>query len=207
MNIGIFGGTQGVGLAALKQALAEHHHVTLLARTPDKVEIEDENLTIVQGDVLNVSDVEKVVAGQDAIINSLGGTKNNPDNVCTIGTRHIIGMMKNFGVKRLLTVTALGVGDSRKQVPFVFKMLMKTILRKAYADKEKQEQAIRASGLEWLIVRPGGLTDEPKSGKWAVIKSGDSAPSSRISRADVAAFLLAQLDREEYLYEAIGLVA
>lgn len=207
MKLGIIGGTQGVGFAAVMQALEANYIVTLLARTPEKVQINNDNLTIVQGDALNASDIEKVVAGQDAIINSLGSTSNNPDNVCTVGTRNIIAAMKKFGVRRLITVTALGVGDSRDQVPFVFKILMNTVLRKAYADKETQEQAIRASGLEWVIVRPGGLTDDAKTGTWTVVKSGETAPSSRISRADVAAFVLSQLADEQYLYEAIGLVA
>jgi putative NADH-flavin reductase len=207
MKIGIFGGTQGVGLEAVKQALADNHQVTVLARTPEKLQITDDNLTIVAGNVLNLQDVEKVVAGQDVIINSLGTTSNNPDDVCTVGTRHIIAKMKEFGVKRLLTVTALGVGESRSQLPMAFRLLVGTVLRKAYADKETQEEAIRASGLEWLIARPGGLTNEVKTGKWTAMRAGDKAPSSRISRADVAAFLLAQLDSDEYLYEAVGLVA
>ena len=207
MNIGVIGGTQGVGLETVKQAVTDGHSVTLLARTPAKVTLESGNLTIVQGDALVAADVDKIVPGQDVIINSLGSTANNPDNVCTIGTRNIISSMKRFGIDRLLTVTALGVGDSRDQVPFVFKMIMNTVLRKAYADKETQEQAIRGSGLEWVIVRPGGLTDDAKTGSWTVVKSGEKSPGSRISRADVAAFLLTLLEDETYLYEAIGLVA
>lgn len=207
MKIGVFGGTQGVGLAFLQQAIAAGYTVTALARTPSKIDVSNDRLQVVQGNVLNAADVEKVVAGQDAIVNSLGGTKNNPNNVCTLGTKNIIAAMKQFNLKRLLTVTALGVADSRAQVPFAFKVIMKTVLRKAYADKETQERAIRASGLQWTIVRPGGLENGSKTGQWTVVKSGEKSPSSQIARADVAAFLMTQLGDDQYLYEAIGLVS
>lgn len=202
MKVGIIGGTQGVGRQAVEQALAQGHSVTLLARTPAKVTITHANLNIVAGDVLDLATVEQVVAGQDVIINSLGSTPNNPDDVCTRGTQNIIRAMQRFGVRRLITVTALGVGDSYSQLPFFFKTIVKTVLRKAYADKETQEAAIRASDLDWIIVRPPGLTDGPLTGQYVV---GPEAKAGQMSRADVAHFVLQQLADDTWLHHAVAL--
>jgi putative NADH-flavin reductase len=201
MKLAIFGATGGTGLEVVKQALVAGHVVTALARTPAKLNLDNPALTVVQGDVLDPVAVEKVLTGADAVICSLGNTANNPDFVVSSGTQVIVDAMQKLAVRRLIVVSSLGVGDSKDQVPFFFKALMKTVLKKAMQDKERQEQIVRASSLDWTIVRPGGLTDGPQTGSY---KSGTDPKitAGQVSRADVADFVLKQLTDATYLHKA-----
>jgi hypothetical protein len=118
-----------------------------------------------------------------------------------VGTSNIVHAMQQQGVRRLIVVTALGVGDSKDQVPFTFKLLMRTMMRKAMEDKEEQEKIVKASGLKWTIVRPGGLTNGPKTGDYL---SGIDPyiRARRVSRADVADFILKQVASDQFIYMA-----
>ena len=123
----------------------------------------------------------------------MGNTSDNPDYVVSQGTQVIVDAMKRLGQpKRIVIVSSMGVGESKDQVSFTFKMLMTTVLRKPMEDKERQEAVVKASGLDWTIVRPGGLTDSPATGSY---KSGldPEIGAGQVSRADVAAFVLKQL--------------
>lgn len=203
MKIALFGATGGTGLQINQQALDAGDEIVALARSPEKLaSVANDNLNVVEGDVLDAQVVGQVVAGSDAVIVSLGNTDNNPDQIVSRGTQVIIDQMKQFGVQRLLIVSSLGVADSKDQVPFAFKMLVKTILKKTMADKELQEAAVRDSGLNWTIVRPGGLTDGPASG--GNYRSGldPKIKAGQVSRADVAEFVLKILREDLYLNEA-----
>jgi putative NADH-flavin reductase len=204
MNIAVFGATGGTGRETTKQALAQGHAVTVLARTPSKLDISNDNLTIVQGDVLDQATVDQVVAGQDVVVVSLGNTPNNPDMVVSQGTKRIIDAMKRHGVKRIIAVTSLGAGDSKENVPFAFKMIMKTVLRKAFQDKDEQERLIQESGLDWFIVRPGGLTDSAATGKYRV-GIGADITAGQVARADVAGFVATLFEGDQYLRQPVGI--
>jgi uncharacterized protein YbjT (DUF2867 family) len=105
--------------------------------------------------------------------------------------------MSAAGVKRLIVVSSLGVGDSKEQVPLFFKAIIATALRKAFQDKEAQEKLVMASELDWTIIRPGGLTDGPATGAY---RAGmDRSIGGQIARSDVAAFALTQLTGDDYL--------
>ena len=200
MNIAVFGGSRGVGRQVIEQALAQGNTIQALVRTPENFDIDDERVTAVTGNVLNPQDVTACVTGADAVVCSLGSTGNNPDNIASEGTKNIIAAMKQAHVKRLVVVSSLGVGDSKDQIPFAFKMLVKSVLKKVMQDKEIQEQAVKDSGLEWIIVRPGGLTDNPATGSY---QSGTdkSIMAGQVSRADVADFVLQQLTDDTYLHQ------
>jgi putative NADH-flavin reductase len=192
MKIAVFGATGGTGRQIVEQALAAGHHVTALVRDSAKLDIGHPNLTKVVGNVLEPTAVQETVMGSDAVAVSLGNSANNPDGIVTKGTKGIITAMQGMGIQRLVIVSSLGVGDSKEKVPFFFKMLMSTVLKKAMQDKESQEAAVRASGLAWVIVRPGGLTDGPITGK-AQIATDNSLSVGQVSRADVAALVLDEL--------------
>lgn len=198
MKLAVFGGSRGVGRQVIEQALAAGHEVQALLRSPDAFDLSDPQLTIVPGNVLEAADVAACVAGVDAVVCSLGNTKNNPANVVTDGTKQIISAMQAAGTRRLVVVTSIGVGDSADQVPVAFKLLMKTVLKGVMEDKEGQETAVKASGLDWIIIRPGGLTDGPRTGSY---KAGmdKSIRAGQVSRADVAEFVLQQLTDDTYL--------
>ena len=202
MKIAVFGATGGTGQQVVQQALAAGHSVSALVRDPSRLEVQDERLTVVEGDVLDRAKVDETVSGADAVIVSLGNTSNNPDYIVSRGTEVIVDSMTAAGKPmRLIVVSSLGVGESRDQVPFAFKMLMNTVLKKAMDDKERQEALVKASGFDWIIVRPGGLTNGPATGSY---KAGVDVKltAGQVSRADVAAFVLLQLDDDTYLHQA-----
>lgn len=202
MKIAVFGATRGTGYQFVIQALAMGHQVRALAREPSKLALDAESLTVIAGNVLDEPRVRETIAGSDGVLVSLGNTPGNPDMVVSKGTAIVTGVMQELGYpRRLVVVTSLGVGESRDQVPFGFKMLMKTVLGSIMADKEAQEVLVKASGLDWTIVRPGGLTDGPATGQFA---SGldPKIVAGQVARADVAAFLLQQFDDTTYLHEA-----
>ena len=202
MQIAVFGATGGTGQQVVQQALAAGHSVTALVRDPSRLAAQDERLTVVEGDVLDRAKVDETVSGADAVIVSLGNTSSNPDYIVSRGTEVIVDAMTAAGIPmRLIVVSSLGVGESRDQVPFAFKMLMNTVLKKAIDDKERQEALVKASGFDWIIVRPGGLTNGPATGSY---KAGVDVKltAGQVSRADVAAFVLLQLDDDTYLHQA-----
>ena len=198
MRLAVFGGSRGVGRQVIEQALAAGHEVQALLRAPDAFDLAHAQLTIVPGNVLEAADVAACIAGAEAVVCSLGNTKNNPADVVTTGTKQIISAMQAAEVRRLVVVTSIGVGDSADQVPMAFKLLMKTVLKGVMEDKEGQETAVKASNLDWIIIRPGGLTDGPRTGSY---KAGTdkSIRAGQVSRADVAEFVLKQLTDDTYL--------
>jgi putative NADH-flavin reductase len=199
MKIVIFGSTGGTGKELVKQGLELGHEVTAFARNPSKLdEFKSENLKIVQGDVFNYEDVEKAILGQDAVLSALGNPTLKPNNTTSEGTRNIVKAMQKHNVRRFICETSLGVGDSRDQAGFfATKIFFPLVLKNVFADKEIQEEIIRQSDLDWIIVRPGALNNKPKSSKY---RAGlDKKISGNISRADVAEFMLKQLDSDEFL--------
>ena len=201
MNVAVFGATGGTGKQVVEQALAAGHHVTALVRDPAKLAINNQSLTIKRGDVLDPEQVFNTVSGADAVIVSLGNTANNPDGVVAKGTANVVDAMQKTGVARLIVVSSLGVGESKDQVAFAFKAIMATVLRKAMQDKEAQEKLVKASGLDWTIVRPGGLTDGPRTGNYHY-GMDPKITAGQVSRADVAEFILKQLTDTQFLRKA-----
>lgn len=202
MIIAVFGATGGTGQQVVRQALAMGHTVRALVREVGKLDLAHDRLMVIQGNVLDASKVEETLRGSDAVVVSLGNTANNPDFVVSQGTQVIVDAMQRLGQpRRIVVVSSLGVGESKDQVPLAFKMLMKSVLKKPMQDKERQEEIVKSSGLEWIIVRPGGLTDGPATGQY---RAGldPKIVAGQVSRADVAAFVLQQLTDDTYLRKA-----
>ena len=198
MQIALFGATGGTGRQVLEQAVAAGHNVTALLRDPAKIEARS-GVTLIQGDVLDQEATSRCVQESDAVICVLGsGVGVEP--VEAQGTQRILEAMQTHGVRRLIAVTSLGVGDSREQVGAEFQRAMDTVLQPIIAAKTEQERLIRASGLDWTIVRPGGLGDGPRTGD---CRSGTdpSLMAGLVSRADVAEFVLRQLTDASYLHQ------
>ncbi|MDR2998188.1 MAG: SDR family oxidoreductase [Microbacterium sp.] len=203
MKIAVFGATGSVGRHVVRQAEGLGHEVTALVRDP--VKLNDESVAVVQGDVLDPVAVRDAVDGQEAVIVVLGAGRRG--GVRGPGTRVIIDAMRDAGVQRLIVQSTLGVGDSRPNLPPVWRYLMfGLLLRPAYADHVEQEQHVRDSGLRWTIVRPAAFTDGPRTGVYRHGFGPDAEDlSSKISRADVADFLLGQLTSPSYVHRTPGL--
>jgi len=207
MKLLIFGSTGGTGQVVVQQSLEQGHHVTAFARNPEKLTIQHPNLTVIQGDVLDPIAVEKAVEHQDAVICILGSGQQLTGTVRSEGTRQIIQAMEKAGVERLICQSTLGTGDSWSNLNFYWKYVMfGFILRKVFADHQLQERYIQQSHLDWTIVRPGALVEGDRTGHYRHGFPGtDRAIELKISRADVADFILKQLGNGLYLHQTPGL--
>jgi len=200
-TIAVFGASGLTGAETVYQALEDGDSVVGLTRNPSNLNIpagsggadagkplEDDKLTMIAGDVTKKSDVDKVFENKiDGVVIALGGKSSEVgETMLTDGTKNIIAAMKENDVKRVSVVTSIGAGDSENQAPFFFKVLMFTVMKKIFVDKNNQEEAVFNSGLDFCIVRPGGLTVDAPTGVVNVIEGeGGSIP-----RADVAQFCL-----------------
>jgi putative NADH-flavin reductase len=196
MKIALFGATGGTGRQVVARAGELGHEVTALVRDPAKL-AERPGLWVVVGDVLDAQAVRRCVDGAEAVLCVLG-SHGAAEPVEARGTERIIEAMQEAGVRRLVAVTSLGVGDSRTQINWLFRTIMDLTLKRIMAAKEEQERLIMASDLDWTIVRPGGLTDAPRTGAYR-FGLDRSIRGGRISRADVADFVLKQLTDPTFL--------
>jgi putative NADH-flavin reductase len=203
----IVGATGGTGRELVAQALERGLAVTALVRNPSRLRVEHPRLTVVQGDVLDAASVEGAVRGQDAVLSALGHRRYfYPTRIQSAGTRNVVRAMESHGVRRLVCATSLGLGDSAGRLGLMYTLfLIPAILPFYFWDKTRQERAIAESGLDWVIVRPGALTNGDRRGR---VQQGPYVGSFfrtvRVSRADVAAFMLNQLASDSYLGAAPG---
>jgi putative NADH-flavin reductase len=167
-----------------------------LVRDPIKLAARD-GLTLIQGDVLDQTAVDRCLAGSDAVICVLG-SHGSTEPVEDRGTERILTAMQAHGQRRLIAVTSMGVGDSIDQVAAFFRAIMRLTLKRVMEAKERQEQAIMASDLDWTIVRPGGLSDGPRTGSYRY-GLDKSIKATRVSRADVADFILQELKAGDFI--------
>ena len=196
MKIVIFGASGKTGSLLVDQALASGHQVTAYVRKEGTAFQPHANLKIVTGNLDNTDRLKEAISGADACISALGGgslTKHSPE--ISSGIDRIVQVMEREGVKRLIYLSSLGAGESRYYMgPVLRFFLTSVLLRVPLADHNTNEERIAKSKLQWTIVRPGGLTDGPKTGK---MNHGTEKPvlkgSSSISRANVASFMLDQL--------------
>ena len=201
MKLLIFGSTGSIGQQLVKQSLEEGHSVTAFTRNPSKLDIQHANLTVVQGDVMNLASVAKAVKGQDAVICALGSGKNLTSKIRSQGTQKIIQAMEQEGTRRFVCQSTLGAGDSWENLNFYWKYIMFSfLLRKVFADHQLQEQYVKQSNLDWTIVRPGAFLDGERTGSYRHgFPGNDKTSKLEISRADVADFILKQLGDDTYL--------
>jgi putative NADH-flavin reductase len=205
MKLIIFGATGTVGRHLVEQALSQGHGVTAFARRPLALKLDHQDLSRQAGDVLDPRAVADAVRGHDAVLIALGAGRKG--TVRSVGTKHVIDAMERRGIRRLVCQTTLGAGDSRPLLNFFWKHIMfGLLLREVYADHQTQEAFIKKSALDWIIVRPGAFTDGPATGAYQHgFPPAAKKLKSRISRADVADFMLQQLNDDTYLRESPGL--
>lgn len=209
MRIVILGASKGTGGLAVKAALDRGHDVTAFARHPENLQLEHPKLRRLQGDFHDPASVAGAVRGHDAVIvtasaSSLKGFKQDP-TYFSRGTGYAIDAMKKSGVKRLVVLTAVGTGESRKLFGFFMSTLLVSFILKApYEDHERQEALVQGSGLDWVIARPTRLTDGPARKRYVKTKAIEQVPRS-ISRADVADFLVEATEVDSWLRAAVQL--
>jgi len=209
MNILLFGATGDTGKEVLLQALEQGHYITAVVRNPTKINLQSDRLNIVQGDVLT-SNIDFAFIEQDAVICCLGAPANNARTLRSEGTKNIIDAMKKANMNRLICQTSLGFDDSTevlKCTSFFFKkIVVPYILKSTFSEHSLQEKAIKQSGLNWTIVRPGNLTNGKRTEKYkSTFSYSDTTLKIKISRSDVAHLLLKQLSTNDNFQKTIGI--
>lgn len=200
MKLIIFGSTGGTGRELVRQALDRGHAVTAFARDPALLGGLDGLHTVV-GDALDASAVESAVAGHDAVLCALGKPATSPGRLRSQGTANILRAMQRSGPRRLLCVSTIGIGETRGLLPPLHRYaLVPTLLRRTFAEHARQEEVIRGSDLDWTVIRAGVLTDDARTGRFRHgFPPSDRSPEMRISRADLADFMLTQLAERTYV--------
>jgi putative NADH-flavin reductase len=202
VKVVVFGASGRTGRLVVEQALAKRHAVTAFVRNPASVAEAPPTLRVVVGDALDESAVEAVVTGQDAVVSTIGPNSNRPDNVGSASTASIVNAMKRQGVRRLLCISSADDIDSG----FLFERMVKPLfLRHVFADKVAQELVIYKSGLDWTIVRPPILRDGPRTGAYRLAIGVTPKAGWRVSRADVADFIVRELGRKDYVHQTVGI--
>ncbi len=205
LNVLVVGGSKGIGLETVKLALSRGHSVTAMARRPERMELSHERLSTFKGDILDPGSVDQAVSGKDAVIVSIGAAPTRkPVTVFSKGTANLLNSMRDHKVKRLITVTGIGAGDSRGHGGFFYdKILQPLLLDTIYRDKDIAEQLIVDSDSTWTIVRPGFLNDESSSATYRVVSDMAGVTSGDISRADVAHFMLSALENKSHINSTV----
>ncbi len=204
MRLAIFGGSGRTGRFLVERALADGHHVVALVRTPARLDLTHERLRLLQGDVTDEARVMEAVAGAQAVLSVLGPASNRPEFAVSRGTEHIIRAMEQLGARRLIISSGAGVRDPNDRPPILDRLiglLVRTFSRNVYEDMRRTVELVRASELDWTIVRVPMLTGDPPRGDVRVGYVGKGT-GIRLSRADLAAFMLRQLADDAHVRKA-----
>lgn len=204
----IIGATGRTGQHLVAQALDRGYAVTAFARDPTSIELRHPRLSIAKGNVLDRVSVDAAMAGHHAVISALGHRRYwSLSRTHSEGTRNVLRAMQRHGVRRFVCLTSLGIGDSAGRLGMPYNLFVIPLVLPFYFwDKARQERVIAESDIEWIIVRPGALTNGAKRERVNTgAKVGSYLWTVRVSRANVADFMLNQLTSDTYLRSAPGL--
>jgi uncharacterized protein YbjT (DUF2867 family) len=201
MKILVLGATGATGRLIVGKAVANGYEVVALVRSKAKA-ADLAGAELIEGDARDPAALTRAIAGCDAVVSSLG-TAMSPFREVTLlstATRALVGVMEQQNIRRLVCITGLGAGDSRGHGGFFFdRLFLPLMLRKVYEDKDRQEDAIRASTLDWTIVRPTVLNDKPARGHVKALTDLSDVHGGTIARSDVAEFVVRQLTTDTWL--------
>jgi putative NADH-flavin reductase len=204
MNVVVFGASGRTGRELLEQGLAHGHTVTAFVRTPTKLAIEHPHLKVIQGDAADRGAVDRAIRDQDVVLCALGAaTLFTRDQAVVVGVHNILTAMEVAGVRRLVYLSADTVRDTRDQLNVLRRVLVPVLFHHSAQDHELNERMITQSHMDWIIVRPPMLTNGERTGSY---RSGErlraTAIIPRLSRADLAEFMLNQVTDNTFLHMA-----
>jgi putative NADH-flavin reductase len=204
MLLTIFGASGRTGAHLVSQALESGFVVRAFSRKPEKISLRDPGLTISSGDIVRIDQVKEAVQGVDAVLSVLSPTTGSPDLIVSRGTENIILAMEEAGVRRLIVTSGAGVpeaGDNPTLVHKTFAWFVRTFSSNVFNDMVLTVELVQGSDLDWTIVRVPRLTDGPRTGDLRVGYLGQGI-GTKLTRADLAAFLLEQINHDHYIHEA-----
>lgn len=194
MNLVVIGATGGTGSQVVAQALAAGHRVTALVRRPAAVPLQHPRLEVIQGDVFEPATLAQPIRGQDAVVSALGVTTHGPTTLFSTGIANIMQAMQSAGVRRLMCVSASGLDPGPLLQRWIAKPLLWLMFKEAYSALVRMEAAVKASDLDWTIVRPPRLTDGPRTGQYHIAVNQHLSRGWFISRADLADYIVTHLE-------------
>jgi putative NADH-flavin reductase len=205
----VIGATRHTGNLVMQQALDAGQTVTALARDPARIDVQHERLRVVRGDVMDAATLAPAMSGCDAVISALGATSKvrAHTTLYSDGMRNIIQAMRGAGVARLIAVTAAPLSrDKDDTLPGkLITTLMWAFIKELYSDMARMEEVIRASGLEWTIMRPPKLNGKPLTGHYRTAINRSVRGGYSMGRADLAGAMLTLLDDPTSIHAAIGI--
>lgn len=203
----ILGATGGTGRHLTERALAAGYAVTVLVRDPSRVKVVHPRLDVVGGDASDGARLAEVVPGHDAVLFAVGAPGRDRSRIRARSTAALVPAMRNAGVRRLIALSSFGIGETRQHLPWFLRYaVVPLLLHGAFADHEEQEGLVRDSGLDWTLVRPAHLNDGAERGKLRIaFDPTDRSVSPNVSRADVAAFMLAQVADDRWMRKAAAI--
>ncbi len=204
MKVLVFGAGGKTGSLVVQKALAAGHEVSVFVR--DGFHGANADIHVITGDATDAAEVRGALEGQDAVIDTIGGdAPYKSTDLERTAAHNIVDAMQSGGAKRLVVVSMMGIGDSKEQAPFWYEhILLPTFLRGADKDKTAMEEEVKNSGLEFVIARPPLLLDEPATQQVKVLKVAEKG--HKITREDLAQFLVDQLGKTEWLGQAVTVV-
>ncbi len=206
MKVLVIGATGGTGRHAVRKLLERGHEVTAWARRPSAVAVDGESdrLRVVAGEAHDAASIDRAVAGQDGVLVAIGPWSLRKDDVHEALMRHLIPAMKTHGVRRLVNLSAWGLNNDRSVISsrFFHYFLRPVFLRHVWADKQRAEAMLTASGLDYVNVQPGRLLDAPARGGVRASLDGRGL-RPQMTREDLAAFMVDQLGSDEWLGRSV----
>jgi uncharacterized protein YbjT (DUF2867 family) len=211
----VVGASGGTGRATIDALLKRCHRVTAFSRHAESLDASSQRLTLLNGDATNRDDVDRAVAGQDAVIITLGITENplrvrlfgaarTANDVRSVGTRNVIAAMHEHGVRRLVVQSSFGVGETRDSLRWVERLFFSLLLKPQIADTEVQELEVRESGVDWVLAQPVHLTDDDTN-EMPFASADGEVRGWKISRKGVAEFLAFAAQAPDFLGQAVAL--
>ncbi len=201
MNVIVFGASGKTGSLVVERAIAAGHTVTVFVHEANHPQ--SAGVRVITGDAGDPAAVRSALAGQHAVIDTIGGkTPYKDTDLEATAARNIVAAMHAGSVRRLIVVSMMGIGDSKDQTPFWYEhLLLPTFLRGATKDKTAMESAVASSALDFVIARPPFLTEDAPTGSYVILPNDSTG--HKITRADLAQFLVDQLTTDQYLGQAV----
>jgi putative NADH-flavin reductase len=194
MKLIVFGGTGGIGSQVVEQALAAGHEVTAVTRRPSTVALQHECLEVIQGDALKPETIQEAIARKDAVISTLGVRNLAPTPLYSEGVKNIMQAMQAANVRRILCISASGLDPGPRWQSLIAKPLLWFILKNMYTDLVRMETLVKASDLDWTILRPSLLTNGPRTRRYQAAVNQTLSRGLSLSRADVANYMINHLN-------------
>jgi putative NADH-flavin reductase len=201
LKILVFGATGPTGNQVVAQALAQGHSVTAFARNPQSLPADDKRLRIIAGDATrDMSKIAEAVRGQDVVVSTLGRRATfKSENLIERSMVMIVPLMEQAGIRRFILMSAFGVGDSYRDAPLIPRVMYRLLLGDIFADKKAGEDIVTKSKLDWTIVYPVLLTDGPLTTRYRMAEHLKLRGLPKISRADVAHFILTEAEKGAFV--------